>query len=85
MIFEEDFIDFIQLLNKHKVKYMVIGAYALSIYGRPRHTGDFDIWIKLEAKNAHKMVKVLKDFGFAALGLSEEDFLRENYVTRLYE
>lgn len=46
MIFEQDFIDFVQLLNDHQVKYMVVGAYALSLHGRPRHTGDLDLWIK---------------------------------------
>lgn len=83
MMFEQDFIDFIQLLNDHKVKYMVVGAYALSLHGRPRHTGDLDIWIKPDAENARKMVDVIADFGFAPLSLTEDDFLRENYVTQL--
>jgi len=82
-MFEPDFVDFIQLLNDHQVKYMVVGAHALSFHGRPRHTGDLDIWIKPDAHNAHKMVKVMADFGFSSLGLTEDDFLRENYVTQL--
>lgn len=83
MILEQDFIDFVQLLNEHHVKYMVVGAYALSVHGRPRHTGDLDIWIKPDSENARQMVRVMADFGFAPLGLSENDFLRENYVTQL--
>lgn len=83
MIFEDDFIDFIELLNLHKVEYMVVGAHALAFYGRPRHTGDLDIWIKPSVENAEKMVIVLKDFGFDSLGLEKEDFLKENYVTQL--
>lgn len=83
MIFEKDFIDFIELLNIHKVEYMVVGAHALAFHGRPRHTGDLDIWIKPSADNANKMVEVLKDFGFGSLGLTNEDFLKENYVTQL--
>src|SRR5690606_24421687 len=83
MIFEQDFTDFVQLLNDHQVKYMVVGAYALSFHGRPRHTGDLDIWIKPDAENAGKMVKVIDEFGFGMLGLTEEDFLRENYGTQL--
>lgn len=43
MIFEEDFVDFIELLNTHKVEYLVVGAYALAYHGRPRHTGDLKI------------------------------------------
>ncbi|MFC5285304.1 nucleotidyltransferase [Pedobacter alpinus] len=83
MIFEQDFVDFVQLLNDHGVKYMIVGAHALSFYGRPRHTGDLDIWIKPDEENALKMVKVINDFGFGALGLVEQDFLQENYVTQL--
>jgi hypothetical protein len=83
MIFEKDFIDFIELLNLHQVEYMVVGAHALAFHGRPRHTGDLDIWIKPSAANAGKMVNVLKDFGFDSLGLTKEDFLKENYVTQL--
>lgn len=82
-MFEPDFIDFIELLNKHTVKYMVIGAHALAFHGRPRHTGDLDIWIKPNDENATKMVAVLNEFGFGSLGLSAPDFLKENYVTQL--
>eukprot|EP01132_Coremiostelium_polycephalum_P012257 gene12257-14987_t len=83
MIFEQDFIDFIELLNLHHVDYMIVGAHALAYHGRPRHTGDLDIWIKPSHENASKMIAVLNDFGFGALGLSQQDFLKDNYVTQL--
>lgn len=83
MIFEQDFIDFIELLNLHEVDYMIVGAHALAYHGRPRHTGDLDIWIKPSSTNAAKMIAVLNDFGFGSLGLTEQDFLKENYVTQL--
>ena len=83
MIFEKDFVDFIELLNVHQVEYMIVGAHALAFHGRPRHTGDLDIWIKPSFDNADKMVKVLKDFGFGSLGLTKEDFIKENNVTQL--
>ena len=83
MIFEEDFIDFIELLNKYKVEYLIIGAHALAYHGRPRHTGDLDIWINPNPENASKLVIVLNDFGFGSLGLSTADFLKDGYVTQL--
>jgi len=83
MIVEQDFIDFITLLNKYKVEYMIVGAHALAYHGRPRHTGDLDIWIKSSEKNAQKMLQVIAQFGFASLGLKQEDFTRDNYVTQL--
>jgi predicted nucleotidyltransferase len=83
MIFEQDFVDFIELLNLHDVQYMIVGAHALAYHGRPRHTGDLDIWIKPSSENALKMIIVLDDFGFGSLGLSAKDFLKDNYVTQL--
>jgi len=83
MIFEPDFRDFIELLNEHQVDYMIIGAHALAYHGRPRHTGDLDIWIKPSIENASKMIIVLNGFGFGSLGLTEQDFLKDNYVTQL--
>ena len=82
-MFEPDFIDFIVLLNQHHVEYMVVGAHALAFHGRPRHTGDLDIWIKPSEDNAEKMLLVIADFGFKSLGLKSEDFVRDNYVTQL--
>jgi hypothetical protein len=82
-MFEPDFIDFIELLNLHHVDYMIVGAHALAYHGRPRHTGDLDIWIKPSIENASRMIAVLDDFGFSSLGLTEEDFLKDNYVTQL--
>ena len=82
-MFEQDFIDFIELLNQHSVDYMVVGAHALAFHGRPRHTGDLDVWIKPSQENATKIVSVLAEFGFSSLGLAEEDFLKESYVTQL--
>jgi len=82
-MFEPDFVDFIALLNKHHVDYMVVGAHALAFHGRPRHTGDLDIWIRPSAVNAKKMVEVITAFGFASIGLTEQDFLKDNYVTQL--
>ena len=82
-MFEEDFIDFIEFLNQYEVEYMVVGAHALAFHGRPRHTGDLDIWINPTLENAKKMLKVIDEFGFASLGLKLEDFSKNNYVTQL--
>ncbi len=37
MTLAKDFEDFVKLLNKHAVEYMVVGGYALAFHGKPRH------------------------------------------------
>ncbi|WP_341834793.1 hypothetical protein WJU16_17745 [Chitinophaga pollutisoli] len=83
MILAKDFEDFVTLLNKHKVDYMVVGGYALAFHGKPRHTGDLDIWINVSPTNAGRMLKVIADFGMAALGFEKEDFLKEGYTNQI--
>lgn len=49
-LFSEDFQDFISLLNKHDVSYMVVDGFAVNIYGYQRSTGDVDIWVEKAKK-----------------------------------
>lgn len=83
MTLARDFEDFIKLLNKHHVDYMVVGGYALAFHGKPRHTGDLDIWINCSETNAEKLLLVIKEFGLASLGLSKLDFMKEGYITQI--
>lgn len=83
MILEPDFLEFIELLNKNEVEYLLVGAHALAFFGRPRNTGDLDIWINSSGGNAVKILNVLNDFGFGSLGLKTEDFTKKNQVVQL--
>jgi hypothetical protein len=78
-----DFREFIQLLNANKVRYLVVGGYAVAYFGYPRYTKDIDIWLRLERENAELIVRVLQQFGFGSLGLTVEDFLASNQIIQL--
>lgn len=80
---QKDFKEFLALLNAHKVDFMIVGGYALAYHGAPRYTGDIDIFIKPDSKNAQRIMKVLAEFGFSSLGLSIEDFKKEDSVVQL--
>ncbi|MEO6617337.1 MAG: hypothetical protein ABIN80_01730 [Dyadobacter sp.] len=41
MTLEPDFTDFIILLNKHEVDYLVVGGYAMAFHGRILRGGYF--------------------------------------------
>ncbi|MDB5141345.1 MAG: nucleotidyltransferase family protein [Mucilaginibacter sp.] len=83
MTLDKDFEDFVGLLNKHNVDYMIIGGYALAFHGKPRHTGDLDIWIDVSDKNAQKMLSVVNEFGMASLGMEKADFLQKGIITQI--
>jgi predicted nucleotidyltransferase len=83
MTLAQDFEDFIKLLHKYEVDYLVVGGYALAFHGKPRHTGDLDVWINNSEANAEKLVLAIADFGLSSLGLTKSDFMQEGYVTQI--
>lgn len=83
MLVEKDFLEFLKLLNRHRVDYCIIGAYAVGFYGVPRYTKDMDILIKPSIENGRKMVKVLKDFGFTKVKLTPKDFVKKGNIIQL--
>jgi hypothetical protein len=83
MKLNQDFKEFLQSLNENNVRYLVVGGYAVTLHGYPRYTKDIDIWIDISAENATQLVKALAQFGFASLGLQEQDFLVADQIIQL--
>jgi hypothetical protein len=79
----KDFRELLQLLNSRKVEYLVVGGYAVALYGYPRATGDMDIWIALSKDNAHRTVEALREFGFDTPQLKEDLFLEKEKNIRM--
>ncbi len=83
IVLPPDFKDFLKLLNVKKIRYLLIGGYAVGYHGYPRATNDMDIWIAIDPKNAELMVWMLKEFGFDTPQLSKELFLEEDKIIRM--
>jgi hypothetical protein len=71
------------LCNQKRVKYLLIGGYAVNHHGYARSTADMDVWIERSEENADRMVSVLKAFGFDVPELSSALFLEEDSVVRM--
>jgi hypothetical protein len=80
---ESDFKKFIELLNEHKVRYLIVGGFAYSYYAEPRFTKDIDFYIDSSSVNADKMLKVLEKFGFKDVGLTRDDFQQADQFVQL--
>jgi hypothetical protein len=78
-----DFKEFLKSLNSNHVEYLLIGGYAVGIYGHIRATNDLDIWVGISAANAAKIERALREFGFTAVGLTSDLFLARNNVVRM--
>ena len=83
MEIQPDFKELLALLNAHNVDYVIVGAYALAFHGVPRFTGDIDILVKPNAKNAESILAALKEFGFGSLDLGKSDFQQPDKVIQL--
>ena len=66
----EDFKEFITFLNKNDVKYLLVGGWAVGLYGSPRATKDIDFLISVDEKNLKKLEKTLYDFGAPTIDMS---------------
>jgi len=80
---EKDYEEFLELLNKHNVRYCIIGAFALAFHARPRYTKDLDILIEATTDNAKKLLVALSEFGFGSLNLSVDDFSTKGKIIQL--
>ncbi len=58
----DDFIDFVSLLNSLEVEYILVGGYAYMYNVEPRFTNDIDFWVKPTRENLEKLNKVSEQF-----------------------
>ncbi len=68
-------------LNRHKVRYIVIGGIACILYGSPRVTKDTDIFIEASLENSTRLLKALKAVNFGTADLTTAKKIIENEVS----
>jgi len=83
MFVNSDFSDLLQSLNDNRVRYLVIGGYAVVQYAEPRFTKDLDVWISTDAANADAVYKALSEFGAPLAGLTAKDFAEDGYFFQM--
>jgi len=79
----EDFVDLLRAFVDASVRFMVVGAYALAIHGRPRATGDLDIWVDPTPENASRVIRALAAFGAPMNEIKETDFASPGVVYQI--
>jgi len=82
--FSPDTLEFLRLLEKYGVQYVVVGGEAVIFHGYPRLTGDIDFFYGREPSNVRKLYECLREFwsGNVPTIESAADFLEEGTVVQ---
>jgi len=79
----KDYRDILRALSDEKVKFLLVGAYAMAVHGYPRATMDIDLWIMPSSKNADAVLRALRKFGAPLDNLEKNDLLTEGIIFQI--
>jgi len=83
MMLNEDYRDILHALSDEKVKFILVGAYALAAHGYPRATMDIDIWIMPSPDNAEAVLRALRNFGAPLHNITRKDLEEDGTVFQI--
>lgn len=79
----QDFLDLLRAFIDREVRFLIVGAYALGVHGRPRATGDLDVWADPTPDNAARIMEALEAFGAPLQQVTAADFSRPGVVFQM--
>jgi len=83
MLTSSDFKELLNLFEKHEIRYLIVGGYAVMKYSEPRFTKDLGVWIATDPENAEAVYAALKAFGAPLANLTADDFTRQDYFYQM--
>lgn len=83
MALNPDFRDLFAAFNEARVRYLLVGGYALAFHSRPRFTRDLDIWIEPDPSNAERAYAALEAFGAPLEKLTSRDLQTSGLVFQI--
>jgi len=82
-MFNQDFNELLSIFNGQKVKYLVVGGYAVGFHAQPRATKDLDLFVKPDPDNGNAVYAALAKFGTPLAGLTPKDFIERGSFFRM--
>lgn len=79
---DQEFAEFVELLESHGVRYVIIGGYAVIAHGHPRHTGDINYFVEKSRENAGKLVTIINEYYGHQPHITEESFLDDDRMSQ---
>jgi hypothetical protein len=74
-MFSQDFKELLSAFNEHRVKYLIVGGYAVAVHAQPRATKDLDLFVQPDIENAKALFAALVQFGAPLDDLKPEDLI----------
>ena len=78
-----DFVEMLSALSDADAEFLIVGAHAMAVHGRPRATGDLDIWVRPAPENAARVWTALEAFGAPLHELSKHDLSTTDVVFQI--
>ncbi len=78
-----DYIDMLKCLNRAGVDYILVGGWAVNMYGYIRATVDLDVWILADADNAKKVYSAVAEFGAPVSEMKPEEFAEYGMIFQI--
>jgi hypothetical protein len=79
----QNFVELLSALNAKRVRYLIVGGYAVIYHAQPRTTKDLDILIKADPRNAAAVYSALQEFGARVRSLGPADFMQPGTFFRM--
>ena len=79
----QDFTDLLRAFTDEKVRFLVVGAYAMAVHGEPRATGDIDLWVEPTVVNGRRVLAALRRFGAPLRDLELDDLTRGDTIYQI--
>ncbi len=83
MLTSPDFKELLKIFEKHRIRYLIVGGYAVMKYSEPRFTKDLDVFIATDPGNASSVYMALKEFGAPLENLTSDDFTNKDYFYQM--
>ena len=83
MLTSPDFKELLKIFENYKIRYLIVGGYAVMKYSEPRFTKDLDVFIATDQNNAFGVYKALKEFGAPLENLTSKDFTQKGYFYQM--
>ena len=80
---QNDFREFLKLLNENDVDFVILGGYAVAFHGHVRNTQDLDILFRADDCGVQGVIASLRSFGFPESAISGEELAYPGNIIRM--